>query len=74
MFRRRRFLLFSKHTCLVTLIFTKMTVSLSEMVRFSIGNHRLKALNEPYHVSKAFRAGALNGDNTVSLKKQNRFI
>ncbi len=46
-----------------------MAVSLSKIVRFSIGNHRWKAPNEPYHSQKhggaLIRAGALNGDNMV---------
>ncbi len=35
-------------------IFTKLAVSLSKMDRFSIRNHRWKAKNEPYQLTKAW--------------------
>ena len=48
-------------------ISTKLSVSLSKIVRFSIINLRWKAKNEPYPKSmgELIRAGALIGDNTV---------
>ncbi len=50
-------------------ILTNLAVTLSKMVWFSIRNHRWKAQNKPYQLTKAWgaliRAGALNGDNKV---------